>query len=287
MLASPAGSCAAAAAAASSAPLAIRRHARRRPVVELVGAAGRSGRAKRRIAGAGVERRAGTASILCRAGDGGGAWGQQTNNTDTGGVYSDSFGNANYNNVNYNDGNRSYSAPPQQQQRPQQQQWQPSPPPPSRQQQQQRGAGYGQTVRGGRGGGGGGGYDSWQYETSQQRAMLEAESEARAAREEAQWRAAYARRKDEKREQWNQWDEMAEAENVEREQRSRQRRASRAGSQAILQSREQYHAHSLISGSTSCFVTRHVVGNTSRRVSPNCWNHDAEWRDHAEPRSPP
>ena len=43
-----------------------------------------------------------------------------------------------------------------------------------------------------------------------------AEEEARAAREEAQWRDAYDRRREEKKSRWNEWDRMAAVENEAR-----------------------------------------------------------------------
>jgi hypothetical protein len=50
-----------------------------------------------------------------------------------------------------------------------------------------------------------------------ERARIESEAAARAAREEAQWRDAYSRRVEDKKTQWQQWDAVAAAENAERE----------------------------------------------------------------------
>ena len=57
-----------------------------------------------------------------------------------------------------------------------------------------------------------------------ERARIESEAAARAAREEAQWRDAYSRRVEDKKTQWQQWDAVAAAENAERERRSTERR---------------------------------------------------------------
>ena len=59
------------------------------------------------------------------------------------------------------------------------------------------------------------------------RMMLEAEAAERAAREEAKWRDAYNRRRDEKKERWNAWDAAAAAESEARDRRGYERRMAR------------------------------------------------------------